>query len=191
MLKNYALVICELGGQRSNSLDVRAVIDLSSGTIPANSHYAIVTNIPTLQSTVPTFPNRDVWRIFGSQMNGNNWLTVKEENVVAIFLLYNNGENLFQLFTKVDRYLKLDGEKLQFVRNSLLDYVVIKHAKGPDTCPVIKEVLSDLTGPFKTILYHYLPEHKPKPKSGFYSLSINRCGNEQMFDIRAYKHGLK
>ena len=188
-LENYALVICDMEGRRSASLDVRAVVDLSSGKIQANSHLALITNDPNLQSSVAKFPNSGVWRIFGQQMNGENWLTIKEENVVAIFLLYTSGQNLFEIFKKEGKYVKLDDIKLDFVRKNILDFLIVKHAMGPNSCSIINDVLSELTGPVRTTLNHYLPQHKPFPGTMVQSMSINRCGNENLFDIRAYKHG--
>ena len=189
-LKNYVLVICNLLGPTSEHMHVRAVVDLSSGKIPAGSHYALVTNDAQLQSTVPRFPSLNVWRIFGQQINGNNFLSIDEENVVAVFLLYKAGdENLFELFKKDGKYVVLDQERLAFVSKYLLDFIIVRHAMGPSSCGIITDVFSRIGGPKRKILDNYLPEHTPRQGSSQPSLSINRCGNEQIFDIRAYKHG--
>ena len=65
------------------------------------------------------FPNTAFWRFFGDVPTQDTWLQVKNENILVIFLLYNDGsKNLFDVFTKTNKQksFALNNEKLAFVK---------------------------------------------------------------------------
>ena len=116
-MTNFALIMCEIQGP--NFLSIRLAIDLSAATFGEGKHYALISSSSDMTSLIPNFPNTDFWRFFGDVPNQDTWLQVKNENILVIFLLYNDGsKNLFDVFTKTNKQksFALNNEKLAFVK---------------------------------------------------------------------------
>ena len=123
--------MCELNGE--NYLNIRLAIDLKDATVGENEHFAVISNSNNEQSIIPKFPNTKHWRIF-DQHNGVNWLQIEENNLIAIFLVYSRGNNLFDIFEKTNKQklFPLKDAKLlflqAFVRGNYLYYILKMYA---------------------------------------------------------------
>ena len=116
-MKNYGIVLCDLG---KKALNIRLAIDLTSVEFSEGQHYGLITNDNSLDSIVGTIPNPQTWRTFGKS-NAQNWLSIKEKNLIVIFLLFGGNTNIFDVFKKEadgHRHFTLTGEKLLFLQNT-------------------------------------------------------------------------
>ena len=176
-LKDYFIIICEMGTRGNPHLSIRLMIDLSDGIIPLGHDYGLISNDLSLPSVIPRAYSPNVWKIFG-RTDKDHWLDVAEENFLAIFLVYGRSAEMAYIFTQTStRYFALLDNRLSYLQTNVLDYLVVtSSSRGPRQCPLVDDVFSLIDMPTEYKLDSWLQEHNKSP--GFdQSLSIAKCGS--------------
>ena len=114
-LENYGIIVCDVNGE--TYLNIRLAIDLSGAELGEDQHFGLITNADQFSSLIPKFPNRGNWRIFGGH-NSENWLEISDGNLIAVFLVYTNGNKLFDIYQKNNRlnWFPLKDTNLAFLQ---------------------------------------------------------------------------
>ena len=114
-LDNYGIIICDVRGE--NFLNIRLAIDLSGSTIGNDQHFGLVTNANQFESIIPKWPSHGHWRIFGKH-GPQNWLEVGDQNMIAVFLVFTEGNKLFDIYEKTikQNWFPLKDSKLAFLQ---------------------------------------------------------------------------
>ena len=182
-LTNFGLILCQYNKQgRGKALSIKYAIRLDRAKIPAGSEYGIISPESGSSSMLPPAPNPGVWRMLGGN-HINEWLVVEEGKFLGVFLTYDNGGKFFDIFQNKGKWNLLDGPKLKYVQDNLVDHVVITSATGPLDCSLV----STAVGATKESCYPQLNKFlkgfslkSPIPLP----LSLNRCGSNKPNSLR-------
>ena len=161
-------------------MEVKGIIDLS-GVILSN-----IQQLGTIGTTLVTGRLRlinqlDVplqnWQIYGQI---SELLQVKRKNVLALFLTYSpqQGQVEFRVRSK-----KLAQPELDYIRQNLVDYVVLRHKDGPQSDPNL--VLTTL---FNLHNVKFLTDADDDVRS------VSYCGAPLLpipMDFHSFKHGVR
>ena len=191
-LNGMAIVFTELGGKGSQSLKVRAVVNLSGKSL-APGELAVISNEHLegigISDIIPSSPNAKHWRTFSREIDAHEWLKVKEKNILAAFLIHSTSDDVFQVFNKdsTKGHLWLDGERKHYVKKYLKDYIVVSGPKATQKCNLVDEIVQEQNFQ-KTVLDLFLDEHSGDDSNRQF-LSLNRCESIKAKDLRSFKHG--
>ena len=189
-LHGQAIVFAELGSKGTQSLKVRAAVSLS-GTSLAPDELAVISNGHLegigITDIIPSGPNKH-WKVFSNDIYGHEWLKVKEKNILAAFLINSPNDDVFEFFKKDSSkgHLWLDGDRKNYVKQFLSDYIVVSESKATQKCHLVDEIVQEDNFQ-RTVLDLFLDEHSGD--SSYQYLSLNRCESIKPKDLRSFKHG--
>ena len=187
-LEHYYIIVAERGSAKADSLQVIQIIDLSKKTLPPNQQYGIITTFNGgTDSLVAPFPNAD-WKTYVPLML-NDFLNIKENRFLSIYLLYSKDKKLTDLQpTGRDRKLFIKDELLHLLGEKSVDYTVIRKANGPSSCKLVDQTIKNKKqSKVMDILDLFLDEHS-RAIDLPYHFSVSRCGTDIPFNLRSFKH---
>lgn len=166
-----------MGTGGNPGLSIRLMIDLSSAVIPLGHDYGLISNDLSLPSIIPRAYNPSVWHIFG-RTDKDHWLDVAEGNFLSVFLVYGRSAEMSFIYTQTStRYFALRDRRLSYLQTNVLDYQIIRSKSGPNQCPLVDDVFSQMDMPVEYKLDSWMTQHDPTTNFQ-QSLSIARCGSD-------------
>ena len=184
-MTNWGLILCQYDKGRK-ALTIRMAVKLNKAKIPSRTEYGIISPVKGASSMLPHAPNNDVWRFFGGN-NVNEWLLIENGKFLGVFLTYDNGGRFFDIFQVqgAGRSNLLEGPKLKYVQDNLVDHVVITSAGGPLDCNFVTKVVDASKGSCYKNLNKFLKGYSLKSPMPL-PLSMNRCGSNKPNSFRYY-----
>ena len=211
-LAGYSILIAEtVGGpltyNAAGKLYIKAAFDLKDVQFKQGKQYGVIGRDPLQASPDDLMtwkPSHLALRSPSKMLTSFDFLTVEDQQIMVIFLLYSNDKSIFDssiwpMNARWGRNLLLKDSILKFVLDKSIDSMIIGGLGSQKMCNDVKTIFEEMftsqtcanpTAPTNPLCSGL--ESVPTPSTTNMALSINKCGTQELpFLFHSMKHGLE